>query len=193
MSVYLKGAQPPPGALHYLKQELASLMHSAGVRVEWSANSDSEMLAVVEFSGDCTPPSGYTSFDATRPSGTPLASTVVTDGRVLPFATVNCAAISRSIGGALAKLAPAQRDFFYGRALARVIAHELYHMVTGTGDHTRNGISRSCFSATDLTTERFEFEGAALAQLRRHTEPAAVAEGDDAADRANLDPTSPIR
>jgi hypothetical protein len=85
----------------------------------------------------------------------------------------------------LSKDAAAQRDFYYGRALARVIAHELYHIVMRTTDHSRNGVSRSCFSTADLVTERFVFEDAVLAQLRARPQssPVAVADSDDATDR----------
>ena len=51
--------------------------------------------------------------------------------------------------------------------MARVVAHELYHVLMRTTEHARAGVARSCFSTSDLLTERFEFEGATLARLRR--------------------------
>jgi hypothetical protein len=90
------------------------------------------------------------------------------------------------LSSVLAKDVAAQRDFYYGRALARVIAHELYHIVMRTTDHSRNGVSRSCFSTADLVAERFEFESAVLAQLRSKPQSAgtsAVADTEDASDR----------
>jgi hypothetical protein len=183
LAVYLKGAPQTPGVMQQMKRELASLMRSAGYRVEWAASSQSEMLAVVEFVGDCTPMAGFGGATSAPQSGAPLASTNVTDGRVLPFASVNCSAVGRSLGAILAREAPAQREFLYGRALARVVAHELYHIVTGTGDHTRTGISRSCFSADDLVTERFKFEGSVLAQMRRRTEPSSATDSDEGTGR----------
>jgi hypothetical protein len=69
--------------------------------------------------------------------------------------------------------------------MARVVAHELYHVLMRTTDHARAGVARSCFSTGDLLTERFEFEGATLARLRRGQDavPDSIAGGDDSPDR----------
>ena len=165
--VYLKTAANQPAApLNHMKRELATLMKTAGYRVQWGDESADSVLAVVELNGTCTMPAG---FDAASGSdtGASLATTNVTDGQVLPFSAVNCAALTRSLAPALLKDAGTQRDFLYGRALARVVAHELYHILMRTTEHARSGIARSCFSTEDLLTERFDFEGAVLAQMRR--------------------------
>jgi hypothetical protein len=73
----------------------------------------------------------------------------------------------------------ARRDFLYGRAMARVVAHELYHVLLKTADHAHAGIARSCFTAEDLLTEHFEFEGATLAKLRTESFGVASDEGTD--------------
>jgi len=178
--VYLKtGASQPAAPVANMKRELTSLMGSAGYRVEWGGESNSDFLVVVQLNGNCALPAGYAGRDTpVTPTRTPvLASTNVTDGRVLPFASVNCAALTRSLSTVLSKDAAAQRDFYYGRALARVIAHELYHILMRTTDHSRNGVSRSCFSTADLVAEHFTFEDTVLAQLRPRppSSPAVVA------------------
>jgi hypothetical protein len=168
-----------------MKRELATLMRSAGYRLEWGGESSSPNLAVVELTGTCALPAGYAGRDLPGPVAPALAATNVTDGRVLPFAAVNCAALTRSLASVLSQTAAAQRDYYYGRAMARVIAHELYHILMQTPDHSRNGVSRSCFSTADLVSERFEFEGAVLAEMRRRpqTVASAVADAEDATDR----------
>lgn len=185
--VYLKADPNQPAApIENMKRELISLMHSAGYRVEWGGESHSPYLAVVELTGNCALTAGYPGRDAPASSAGALASTNVTDGQVLPFASVNCAALTRSLSNALAHDVAAQRDFYYGRALARVIAHELYHILMRTTEHSRNGVSRSCFTTADLVSERFEFEGAVLAQMRTRPQPVgatAVADTEDASDR----------
>jgi hypothetical protein len=184
--VYLKSDPAQPAApVTYMKRELTSLMRAAGYRVEWGGESNSDFLVVVELNGNCVLPAGYAGRDVPAATSPALASTNVTDGRVLPFASVNCGALTRSLSTVLSKDAAAQRDFYYGRAMARVIAHELYHIVMRTTDHSRNGVSRSCFSTSDLVTERFVFEDAVLAQLRARpqTSPVAVADTEDATDR----------
>jgi hypothetical protein len=94
-----------------------------------------------------------------------LATTAITDGHVLPFSSLNCTALTRSVSAALAKDAGARRDFLYGRAMARVVAHELYHVLLRTTEHARSGVARSCFTTGDLLSERFEFESATSERL----------------------------
>ena len=72
-------------------------------------------------------------------TSTSLATTTITDGQVLPFSSLNCAALTNSVSGALAKEAGARRDFLYGRAMARVVAHEFYHVLMRTTEHGRSG------------------------------------------------------
>ena len=177
--VHLKIAVNQPAApLDHMKRELSVLMKTAGYRVQWGDESNSSFLAVVELNGVCALPAGNAVAPAV--SGASLATTNVTDGQVLPFSTVNCAALTHSLAPVLLKDTGAQRDFFYGRAMARVVAHELYHILMRTTEHARSGIARSCFSTDDLVTERFDFEGAVLL---RSAVPATVADYPGSTDR----------
>jgi hypothetical protein len=170
--VYLKyGGTQSLRQLDSMKRELARLMRSAGYEIEWRGPRDSNIdtgafLAVVEFRGDCDASSGK-SYAGSAPSGvSDLASTFVSDGRVLPFSWVNCANLANILAPALADQPGARADFIFGRAVARLLAHEFYHMLMQTRDHTRNGVSKPCFTLSDLLDERFEFEASALAQLQ---------------------------
>jgi hypothetical protein len=181
--VYLKtGANQPAAPVTHMKRELAALMKTAGYRVQWGDESADSVLTVVELNGTCTMPAG---FDAAHgaSTGVSLATTNVTDGQVLPFSAVNCAALTRSLAPALLKDAGAQRDFLYGRAMARVVAHELYHILMRTTEHSRSGVARSCFSTDDLLTERFEFESSVLAQMRRKPDSTSAIAFTDDSDR----------
>ena len=55
---------------------------------------------------------------------------------------------------------------------ARIIAHELYHVIAQTSDHGRDGVSKPCFGVSDLLAERFAFEQTALAKLKAADSPA---------------------
>jgi hypothetical protein len=85
----------------------------------------------------------------------------------MPFSRIHCANLTRLIGPLLADEGGAQRDYFYGRAMARIAAHELYHVVMGTRAHAREGVAKASFSVNDLLDERFDFDRAALARLRQ--------------------------
>jgi hypothetical protein len=52
---------------------------------------------------------------------------------------------------------PEDKNASLGRAIARVSAHEIYHMLTGSERHARRGIARSSHSRAELTAPRFGF------------------------------------
>jgi hypothetical protein len=172
LAVYLKTETSQSlRLLDSMKRELARVMQTAGYDLEWRGPQDSHIdtgafLAVVELKGDCEVPYGNLGEGSTLPGMADLASTSISDGQVLPFGWVNCGNLTKFLAPALLDQPAARADFIFGRAIARLIAHEFYHMLIQTRDHTRNGISKPCFTAADLIANSFEFEGAALAQLQ---------------------------
>jgi hypothetical protein len=189
--VYLRtGGHQPAAPLAEMKLEVSALMHQAGYRVEWRSldadrgeDADALHLAVLELNGTCGIAPGYSILERAAPTSPSLATTSITDGQVLPFSVLNCAALTRSVSAAVAQDAGARRDFLYGRAMARVVAHELYHVLARTPEHARAGVARSCFSIGDLLAERFDFEGATLARLRPGQDAVVSAVGDESTDR----------
>lgn len=169
--VQLRGdAGQPAHTLEIMKRELAPLMSAAGYRVAWrvaheQSVSTPDTLVVVELRGSCGMPAGSEPLGGAADTHT-LATTASSDGVVLPFSAVNCGALTRVLAPYLASDAGARRDFLYGRAMARLLAHELYHILAHTRDHDREGIAKSHFSFTDLLTEQFEFEPTALARFQ---------------------------
>jgi hypothetical protein len=173
LAVYLKtDASQSVRPMDSMKQELSRLMQTAGYELEWRGPQDSHIdtgafLAVVELKGDCEAQSGDFGARSSLPDMAQLASTFVSDGQVLPFSWVNCGNVTKFLAPALLDQPAARGDFIFGRALARLIAHEFYHMLMQTREHTRSGISKACFTAADLLSNSIEFEYAALAQLQR--------------------------
>ncbi len=156
-----------------MKREMVSLMRAAGYQIEWRNlrggsrdSAESAQLVVLSLNGVCAPGRGQGPSQDALPADASLATTSISDGRVLPFSTMNCGALTRALAPALASEAGARRDFLYGRAMARVAAHEFYHALAGTREHAARGIARSCFTQADLLSERFHFEAATLARLR---------------------------
>jgi len=43
-----------------------------------------------------------------------------------------------------------------GRAMGRVLAHELYHIVADTAGHGENGVAQPALSARELTSGQLE-------------------------------------
>jgi hypothetical protein len=182
VEVYLKGeAGSSADILAEMNRELAALMQQTSFRLIWRHAHDgfsgggAAHLIVVELRGDCAVPSSY---DPSQPVVTSmaLASTSVVDGKVLPFSWVDCSALSRFLGPAISTLPDAEQTHVYGRSMARLLAHEFYHVLAQTDDHTLLGLSKARFSTADLLADHFDFEAAALTKLRP---PSPAVSGDD--------------
>lgn len=102
-----------------------------------------------------------------------LGQTQVVDGQVLPFADVRCDTIRQLIARELSRQPRQEREDVLGRAMGRVLAHELYHIVLRTTTHGRNGLAREAQSSYDLTADRDDFSPADERRLSQ-------AAGDDA-------------
>jgi len=183
--VYLTGGSAQ-NTLPALRQETESLMQSAGYTLDWRDSAhgvDAANLVVVALNGDCTAPATPTVTAAPIDSGRSLAAATVQDGVILPFAHVDCAAVRSILGPLIAREAPARRSYLYGRAIGRLIAHELYHVMAQTREHAPSGIGKPCFTAADLVSDRFEFEAVALRKMRRAAADSSPALDTDASGR----------
>jgi hypothetical protein len=155
----------------YMQRELEALMQTAGYSVEWkipgnpSGETDS-VIAVVELRGSCRPPEAKAQVKPVK-NGASLASTAVDGDHVLPFSWINCDTLTQMLAPSLAAVKSKQRDFLYGRAMGRVLAHELYHMLANQREHVGSGVGKPSFSAKDVLGERFTFEESALARFHR--------------------------
>ena len=164
----LRTGQAPTATFQEMKKELADLMSPAGVPLRWQEALSFEDVngytVVVDLSGNCSVPFHA---EAERPAlRTPLGSTATADGFILPFVQVNCGALASLIAPLIGDQPESFREFVLGRALARVLAHELYHVLTQSENHADSGVAKAALSVADLTGSRFEFDGAALGRIR---------------------------
>lgn len=74
----------------------------------------------------------------------------VSDGRVLPFIDVNCDRLRNALFSAMWGEDYQHRDFLLGRALARIIAHELHHVVHSEVHHSEEGLAQPRLTAASL-------------------------------------------
>lgn len=129
IAVYLKAGASNPATLEYMKRELAQLMQPAGFVLEWGdaggpPQAADAQLVVLELDGACEAPDGSGPLAAGIETDR-LASASVSDGKILPFSSLHCDTLNCVLGEWLAAATPAGRQRLYGRALARLAAHEL--------------------------------------------------------------------
>lgn len=172
LAVYLDpSAALPSPTVEPMKRELAQLMQTAGYAVDWFdaatplPTSGVPFLAVLKLDGSCSMPSGSDANPAEIRDLDPLATTAVSNGHVLPFITVDCRKLTHLLSPSLASEPAARRDYLYGRALARIVAHELYHALLDTACHSRDGVTKAAVAARELLGAHFAFEEEALAKL----------------------------
>jgi hypothetical protein len=103
-------------------------------------------VVVIQVRGAChTQPS---SWDELRPrlDSPELASASVRDGKALPFAKIDCDRVS----ALLRPWRKAEQAATLGAAMGRVVAHELYHMLTNTLTHGVGGLSKASLTSVEL-------------------------------------------
>ncbi len=158
---------PPPGVLEAVKAETARIFEPASLTVRWrhlgpvGGEADGEIV-IARFHGACSAGAWSSGSQLPGAGGFPLADSKTSDGQVLPFADIDCSAIERYLAGQRF----ADAGVALGTAMARVLAHEIYHILTASEAHARTGIARAEHSRDDLTAARFEFGKPELEWLR---------------------------
>ena len=150
-----------------IRAEVQRLLAPAGFAVVWkdaaerNRGEDFEHVAVASFEGSCS-----ASAPALTTAAAILADTSITDGRILPFFRVDCTRVIQMLG-------PHPESPVVGRALGRVIAHEIYHIVAHTAEHHDRGVAKAVFSIRDLTNPQFEFDAWSISRMQ----PPSIAGG----------------
>ena len=79
-----------------------------------------------------------------------LGLTHVAEGEILPFSELDCDRVRNFVQPKLARKNRLRADQLLGRALGRVLAHELYHMLAKTAAHGLSGIATATLTAEEL-------------------------------------------
>jgi hypothetical protein len=160
-----------PSLSSEMKRELGHLMQAAAIHVEWQdpsvdrGGAENDYSAVVRLRGSCRPTEPGTRFQHSVSGPFSLASSAVADGVILPFGDIDCAALNSFLGPSLWRAPDKEREFAYARAVARLMAHELYHVIAQTHSHTHSGVAKPSFTVTELLSDRFEFTESTLTEL----------------------------
>jgi hypothetical protein len=162
-------APPAPMAVEAMKRELGVIMKPTGLGLDWrelKENTGTEAFAglvVVRFKGRCHV---QPFVDETQPGLVTLGSTLVSDGHVLPFTEINCEQVRKTLPYA-GTSCDQERQCALGRALGRVVAHELYHALAKTTAHGGKGLAKATQSLRDLVVGALRFSPADSEAIRQ--------------------------
>jgi hypothetical protein len=106
-------------------------------------------LVVLEMRGYCSPDRPA----LRQPGGLALGSTSISNGTVLPFGTIECDRIRSSVAR-VSDLSSYEAQQQFGQAMGRVVVHELYHMLSASTVHTKEGLTKPGLSAAELVSDR---------------------------------------
>jgi hypothetical protein len=143
-----------------MKREFASIMKAAGLEFDYKLRSElSEFdappdIVLVKFKGQCRMKLLPELFDERGP----FAVTQITDGQMQPFSEVACDRVRVSIRSSMSSTQRKDGDVILGKALGRVLAHEVYHILSKSPQHGRHGIARKTLKGSELTAEKLEFD-----------------------------------
>ena len=168
-------------AIRSAQRELDRLLAPAGIDIAWrslanrTADEQFNRVVVVSFDGSCSAPDAAATIGKFQDSRLTLADSSVSNGYVLPFIRVDCTNLLHILAPALRPMSVLQRNTAFGRALGRVMAHELYHIVGETTSHQTKGVAKPALSVQDLIGVSLDFDIASLTQMRPPLPPVSLA------------------
>lgn len=119
--------------------------------------SAADHMIFIDFEGECRP--GLRERPG-KVSDLTLGHMYSVDNQLQAIARIRCSALGRHIGPVT--------EGVYGRALARIVAHEMYHYLTQRSSHGNHGLFTSDLSAPSLTGHWLDFDKDDLGMLKAH-------------------------
>jgi hypothetical protein len=165
--------KPAPDVVQAIREEVDFLMASDGLHFEWTSLAANDQrvwmdLAVVKFSGRCE----VLPFATNSHSDRRLGWTHISDGVILPFAEVDCDAIRAYVLKDLSLLGEQSRAKAFGRAVGRVMTHELLHVFARTVAHSDHGVDHPTLRVSELLANRADFAESEPTAHIVHSNPA---------------------
>jgi hypothetical protein len=155
-------------AVQQMKSETEQIFKSANVHLDWRDRSELgrksyDNLVMVHFKGKCVLEPVPIIYDERGP----FAFAYSSDSDVLPFSEVECDRLAATVHSAMWGDDFARPDYVMGRALGRVLAHELVHILTRSAGHGNDGVTQPTLSGRDLIGAPLRLSRADVERLRQ--------------------------
>jgi hypothetical protein len=135
-----------------MKTEAQAVVRESGVVLSWrrmdklSSSEASPRMVVVRLRGVCEVGQPVPALSL---EPVPLGYTYILGGEPSPFSDIECDRVRSSLGPQSGR-----DELAFGRALGRVLAHELHHAINRTRRHTATGYMHNSLSVADLVADR---------------------------------------
>jgi hypothetical protein len=160
--------QHPSRAIRLMERETERILKDSDLHLDWVLREDAVSkafpdLVVLRFKGNCgLEPSIREPEDVGV-----LAFTYTTDGVVQPFSQVACDKIGAFLlSGRRKGSSYTDPEKVMGVALGRVVAHELVHMLLGSGTHAETGVFKPGLTVEQLVSGELELDEGDVDRLR---------------------------
>jgi hypothetical protein len=177
VGIFMDFDNPPTSlALDSMKREVESVMKSTGLALDWRSLGDNQGreafsgLVVLRFRGKCQV-EPWSAPDSPAGAALTLGTSQVSDGRVLPFSEVECEQVRKTVPFTDASACEQEKQCALGRAMGRVVAHELYHVLAQTTGHSVDGLAKATQSFRDLVSGTLRFQHRDAAAIRQGVSP----------------------
>jgi hypothetical protein len=159
---------PDRSTVEWMEQEAGEIFSDAGVPFSWHLGPEDVVEATgpqvsVQFHGKC----GLEPGAMPAPVRGPMAWVQPQGGEIRSFIDVDCDRTAAMIWQNRGTLPLPLVTRTFGRALARVVAHELYHYLTQSAFHTGSDLFRPAMTSMDLTMPQVRFECGEIEALRK--------------------------
>ena len=99
-------------------------------------------------------------------SADPSAWTKTVDGAPSSFGEVSCEMVRKTVLSALWGQDYARQELLFGRALGRVVAHEVYHMMAKTAQHGGSGVTAPALTGAQLISDSLDLDESSTAAIQ---------------------------
>lgn len=173
VTVLIRFEQPHSGtSLQNLQRQLHSMLSGAGVQLDLRdqndvpAGAEFGQLLVFHMKGHCSMES--LPVGALSDERGPLAMAYSTEGKILSFAEVECDSVRVSLERVLGKQNTRAFQPAFDSALGIIMAHEVYHMLAATSEHTHTGFTKAGLTAGELLSKKLSLPEVARLAIRQN-------------------------
>jgi hypothetical protein len=148
--------KPESAFLRLLRSEVEHIFRPSGLALGWEAGPQKavgtyDRVVVVRLHGVCSEYRVYDFSEGSLVNGSPLGWTYINDGELIPQSALDCDQVARALAEMRGRL-PHQLTLrnVYARLAARVLVHEMMHVLLRTPDHDAADFTRPSLRLEEL-------------------------------------------